>query len=66
MYSINFQFQSQLQIPKFIKITKPSISLNLNYQLIYFIKSIYCITKESNNQNRKQFFLGFSLGENLA
>jgi len=45
MYSLTFQFQSQFQISRFIEITKPSISLNLNYQLIYFIKSIHCITK---------------------
>jgi len=49
--------------------TKPSIPLNLNYLLIYFIKSIHCIIKESNNQNRKsqkkKFFWGFSLGKNL-
>jgi len=63
MYSLTFQFQSQLQISRFIEITKPSIFLNLNYQLIYFIKYIHCITKESNNQNRKQknfFFLGLA------
>jgi len=35
------------------EIAKPSIQLNLNCQLIYFIKSMHCITKESNNQNRK-------------
>jgi len=49
------------------EITKPSILLNLNYQLIHSIKFIHCITKESNNQNRKppkRFFLGFSLDEN--
>jgi len=35
------------------EIPKLSIQLNLNYQLIYFIKFMHCITKESNNQNRK-------------
>jgi len=47
------------------EIPKLSIQLNLNYQLIYLVKSIHCITKESINQNRKPkkkiFFLGFSL-----
>jgi len=71
MHSFTCQSQSQLQISKFNEITKPSIPLNLNYQLIYFIKSIHCITKESNNQNRKPnknkyIFLEFSLGENLS
>jgi len=35
------------------EIIKPSIQLNLNYQLIYSIKFIHCITKELNNQNKK-------------
>jgi len=50
------------------EISKSSIQLNLNYQLIYLIKSMHCITKEPNNQTRKPnfFFFGFSLGENLA
>jgi len=44
------------------KITKPSIKFNLNYHLIYYIKSIHCITKESNNQNKsKKKKIGFSL-----
>jgi len=50
------------------EISKLSIQLNLNYQLIYLVKSIHCITKESINQNRKpkkkHFFFGFSLSEN--
>jgi len=72
MHLFTFQSQSQLQISKFNEITKPSIPLNLNYQLIYFIKSIHCITKKSKNQTiktknkKKKCFLGFSLGENLA
>jgi len=45
MHSLTFQSQSQLQISKFNKITKSSIPLNLNDKSIYFIKSIYCITK---------------------
>jgi len=50
------------------EIPKSSIQLNLNYQLIYLVKSIHCITKESINQNRKpkKKKIGFSLGENLA
>jgi len=44
------------------EIPKLSIQLNLNYQLIYLVKSIHCITKESINQNRKpqkkNFFFG--------
>ena len=61
------------------EIPKLSIQLNLNYQLIYLVKSIHCITKESINQNRKPniyiyiyiyifiyLFIYFSLSENLA
>jgi len=27
------------------EITKPSVQLNLNYRLIYFIKYVHCIAK---------------------
>ena len=45
------------------EIPKSSIQLNLKYQLIYLVKSIHCITKESINQNRKPnfFFLFWDL-----
>jgi len=49
MHSFSFQSQSQ----KVKEIPKSSIQLNLNYQLIYLISSMHCITKEPNNQNRK-------------
>jgi len=63
MHSFTFQSQSQ----KMKEIPKSSIQLNLNYQLIYLIKSMHCITKEPNNQNESKkifFFLRFSLSEN--
>ena len=59
MHSFTFQSQSQLQISKFNKITKPSIPLNLNYQLIYFIKSIHCLPKNQTikiESPKKNFF----------
>jgi len=34
-------------------IHKSLIQLNLNYQLIYLVKSIFYIIKESINQNKK-------------
>jgi len=40
--------------------TKPSILLNLNCQLIYSIKSIYCITKNQQSK-QKVVFLFFLL-----
>jgi len=48
MYLFTFQSKSQNE-----EITKLLLLLNLNYQKLYSIKFIYCITKESNNQNRK-------------
>jgi len=58
------------------EIHKLSIQLNLNYQLIYLVKSIHCFTKESINQNRrpkkKNLFLDLawakisSLSKNLS
>jgi len=41
------------------EIPKLSIQLNLNYQLIYLVKFIHCITKESINQNRKPKKINF-------
>jgi len=45
------------------EITKSSIQLNLNYQLIHFSEFIHCITKESNNKNKK--LKKISLSENI-
>jgi len=71
MHSLTFQSQSQLQSQylKNLSIYQPSIQLNLDYQVIYFIKFIYCITKESNHPKQKapaknNFFFGFSLSKN--
>jgi len=62
MYSLTFQFQSQLQISRFIEITKPSISLNLNYQLIYFINPYIALPKNQRikTKNNNFFFLGLA------